>query len=70
MFCLVSELAWWGVWQNTHTSDVWYLYFAGLPTLPAECEPIFSGVPEPSGGKVSLGDAPGLGVTINEKIFR
>ncbi len=35
----------------------------------AEVEPIFHGEPLPEGGHVSLQPLPGLGVTVNEKIF-
>ena len=39
-------------------------------TLPdVDVEPIFHGEPVPSGGHVSLKPRPGLGVTVNEKIF-
>ena len=34
-----------------------------------DVEPIFHGEPVPSGGYVSLEARPGLGVTVNERIF-
>ncbi len=54
---------------TTNTPMAEYFPLPCWDELPAECEPIFSGEPQPSGGNVTLGDAPGLGVTINEKIF-
>ena len=37
--------------------------------LETEVEPIFFGEPVPERGKVTMGREPGLGVTVNDKIF-
>jgi L-alanine-DL-glutamate epimerase-like enolase superfamily enzyme len=56
--------------STTNCPMIEYFPLPCWDSLPdVEVEPIFHGEPKPEGGYVKMNREPGLGVTVNEKIF-